>query len=308
MQFTEKEAKTKPSSESSGADVPQVWRNGKLMSADEARVSPFDHGILVGDGVFETLNAYKGEPFAAARHFVRMKNSAGKLGLQVPDEKVLLGAMRAVIQANDLGERARIRVTITGGISPLGSDRGTAEHTLLVAASPFPDYKEVGTVITVPFTRNENSALAGVKSTSYGENVIALTMAKKQGADEAIFANNAGMLCEGTGSNIFVVIDGQLITPPLSSGCLAGVTRSVVLDVCVDLGIAVLQKDLPLGDLKKSQEAFLSGSLREIQGIASVDDVTLPLAPGPITSKIRQGFKDFVELQADPSAEGFRFD
>ncbi|MCF6313315.1 MAG: aminotransferase class IV [Verrucomicrobiales bacterium] len=308
MQFTEKEAESKPSSEGAEIDEPQVWRNGRLMVASEARVSPFDHGILVGDGVFETLNAYNGEPFAAARHFVRMKYSASKLGLHLPDEQELLEAMRAVMKANGFDDRARIRVTITGGISPLGSDRGTAEHTMLVAASAVPSYKEVGRVITVPFTRNENSALVGVKSISYGENVIALTMAKKQGADEAIFANNAGMLCEGTGSNIFVVIDGQLITPTLASGCLAGVTRSVVLDVCGELGIAVLQKDLPLADLKKAEEAFLSGSLREVQGIVSVDGVDLPLAPGPVTSKIRQGFRDFVARHADPCAEGFCFD
>ncbi len=307
MQFTEKEAKSKSSSEVSDVVEPQVWRNGKVISADEARVSPFDHGVLVGDGVFETLNSYNSEPFAASRHYVRLQNSAGKLGLQVPDENDLLEAMREVMQANGLS-KARIRITITGGISPLGSDRGTAEHTVLVAASLIPEYKEVGKVITVPFTRNEKSALAGVKSTSYGENVIALSLAKKQGADEAIFPNNSGMLCEGTGSNIFVVIDGELITPTLASGCLAGVTRSVVLDICDQLKIEVSEKDIPLDDLKKAEEAFLTGSLREVQGIASVDGVDLSSAPGSITQKVRQGFKDFVRRNPDPSADGFRFD
>ncbi len=307
MQFTEKEAKANPSNEGSESVEPWVWRNGKVIRAGEARISPFDHGILVGDGVFETLNVYDGVPFAASRHFCRLEKSAGKLGLKVPDERELLAAMSEVLAANDLS-KARIRVTITGGVSPLGSDRGTAEHTLLVAASPIPEYTETGKVITVPFTRNENSALVGVKSISYGENVIALALAKKQGAAEAIFANNAGMLCEGTGCNIFVVIDGKLLTPTLSSGCLAGVTRSVVLDVCAELGIGVTEKDMPLGDLKKADEAFLSSSLREVQGIERVDEVDLPVAPGPITQKVRQGFKDFVSRNLDPSAEGFKFD
>lgn len=307
MQFTEKEAEANPSNQGSESAEPLVWRNGKIIPASETRISPFDHGILVGDGVFETLNVYHGEPFAASRHYCRLKNSATRLGLEVPDESELLEAMREVLKANELS-KARIRVTITGGISPLGSDRGTAEHTLLVAASPVPEFAETGKVITVPFTRNENSALVGVKSTSYGENVVALALAKKQGAAEAIFANNAGMLCEGTGCNIFVVIDGELLTPTLASGCLAGVTRSVVLDVCDELGIEVTEKDMPLGDLKKADEAFLSSSLREVQGIGRVDDVELPVVLGPLTVKIRQGFKDFVSRNPDPSADGFRFD
>jgi len=307
MQSTEKEGKANPSNQGTDSVEPWVWRNGKLISADQAHISPFDHGILVGDGVFETLNVYGGEPFASSRHFCRLKRSAGKLGLEVPNENDLLEAMREVLKANDL-TMARIRVTITGGISPLGSDRGTAEHTLLVAASPIPEFEEVGRVITVPFTRNENSALAGVKSTSYGENVIALALAKKQGAVEAVFANNAGMLCEGTGCNIFVVIEGQLLTPTLASGCLAGVTRSVVADVCAEQEIEVSEKDIPLDDLKKAEEAFLSSSLREVQGIEQVDDVTLPCAPGPITQKIRMGFKDFVSRNPNPSADGFAFD
>lgn len=307
MKTEEKEAKSTPLGREGESAQQWVWRNGKVLSADDARVSPFDHGILVGDGVFETLNSYNGEPFAPSRHFRRLERSAGKLGLQVPDEGELLDAMRMVMKANGLG-KARIRVTITGGISPLGSDRGTGEHTVLVAASPVPEYGEVGKVITVPFTRNENSALAGVKSTSYGENVVALAEAKKHGAVEAVFANNAGMLCEATGSNVFVVIDGELLTPTLASACLAGVTRSVVLDVCAELGIAVIERDVPLGDLKKAQEAFLTSSLREVQGIERVDDIALPSAPGPITQEIRKGFKDFVNRNPDPPAENFAFE
>ena len=307
MQFTEKEAKANPSNQGSQLTEPLVWRNGKIIPASETLISPFDHGILVGDGVFETLNVYNGEPFAASRHYCRLKNSAARLGLEVPGKGELLEAMRDVLKANDFS-KARIRVTVTGGISPLGSDRGTAEHTLLIAASPIPEYAETGKVITVPFTRNENSALVGVKSTSYGENVVALALAKKQGAAEAIFANNAGTLCEGTGCNIFVVIDGKLLTPTLASGCLAGVTRSVVLDLCAELGIEVEERDIPLGDLKKADEAFLSSSLREVQGIERADDVDLPVALGPLGAKIRQSFKGFVSRNPDPSAEGFRFD
>ena len=104
------------------------------------------------------------------------------------------------------------------------------------------------------------------------------------------------------------MIDGKLLTPTLASGCLAGVTRSVVLDLCAELGIEVEERDIPLGDLKKADEAFLSSSLREVQGIERVDDVDLPVALGPLGAKIRQSFKGFVSRNPDPSAEGFRFD
>ncbi len=303
-----RQRKTKTNRRDEGGNVQQkVWWNGDIVSADEARVSPFDHGIQVGDGVFETLNSYNGEPFAPSRHYRRLERSAAKLGLQVPNEDELLEAMRAVMQANQMN-KARIRVTVTGGISPLGSNRGTERHTALIAVSPVPEYGEVGKVITVPYTRNVNSALAGVKSTSYGENVVALAMAKERGAVEAIFANNEGSLCEGTGSNVFVVIDGELLTPPLASACLAGVTRSVVLDVCAGLGIAVGERDIPFGDLEKAEEAFLTSTLREVQGIEQVDDFKLPAAPGPVTKKIRRAFDDFVSNNPNPSAEGFAFD
>ncbi|MCB1093653.1 MAG: aminotransferase class IV family protein, partial [Verrucomicrobiae bacterium] len=215
-----------------------VWLDGQLLDAGVAAISPFDHGLLTGDGIFETLVAHRGEPFAQTRHWKRLKNSAERMGLEVPAQDLILDAMRAVLQANGL-QHARIRVTVTGGQGPLGSARGHEGQTLLVAASPVPDFPPAAKVITVPYPRNERGALVGVKTVSYGENVVALSHAKKAGADEAIFGNLAGNLCEGTGTNIFIVRDGHLITPPLAAGCLAGVTRGIVIDLCRDLGIEV---------------------------------------------------------------------
>ena len=117
----------------------------------------------------------------------------------------------------------RLRITYTGGISPLGSDRGDGAPTLVVAVAPMRDWPASSAVATVPWTRNERSATAGLKTTSYAENVVALAHAHANGAAEALLANTAGNLCEGTGSNVFLVLDGQVVTPPLSSGCLAGV-------------------------------------------------------------------------------------
>lgn len=282
---------------SGGAAI--VWLQGELLEADKAAISPFDHGLLTGDGIFETLVAHRGEPFAQTRHWRRLKNSAERMGLEVPAQDLVLEAMRAVLAANRL-QHARIRVTVTGGEGPLGSARGHEGQTLLVAASPVPAFSPAAKVITVPYPRNERAALVGVKTVSYGENVVALYHAKQAGADEAIFGNLAGNLCEGTGTNIFIVRDGQLITPPLAAGCLAGVTRGIVIDLCREIGVDVQEIDTPLADLTTVDEAFLSSTLRDVQPIEAVNGSRIALAPGPVTAKLAQAFADLVARDLDP--------
>lgn len=282
---------------SGGADM--VWLDGALVDARQAAISPFDHGLLTGDGIFETLVAHRGEPFAQTRHWKRMKNSAERMGLETPDQDELLAAMRAVLKANGL-QHARIRVTVTGGVGPLGSARGHEGQTLLVAASPVPAFSASAAVITVPYPRNERGALVGVKTVSYGENVVALWHAKQASADEAIFGNLAGNLCEGTGTNIFIARDGQLITPPLSAGCLAGVTRGVVLDLCREAGIEAREIDTPLAELEGVDEAFLSSTLRDVQPISMVNGKPVRQAPGPFTEKLAAAFRALVARDLDP--------
>ncbi len=276
-----------------------VWLDGNLIDATAAAISPFDHGLLTGDGVFETLVAHRGEPFAHTRHHQRLVRSADSMGLEAPDADLLLEAMRSVLRANDL-QHARIRVTVTGGRGPLGSARGYEGQTLLVAASPVPPFSETARIVTVPYPRNERGALVGVKTVSYGENVVALYHAKKHGCDEAIFGNLAGNLCEGTGTNIFVVRDGKLITPPLAAGCLAGVTRGVILDLCRDLGIEAHEIDSPLSELGSVEEAFLTSTLRDVQPIEVVNGQPLAQAPGPVTRQLATAFADLVAREMNP--------
>ena len=279
-----------------------VWRNGRLLSAGEGGVSAFDHGLLTGDGVFETLVARDGVVFAETRHYLRLVRSATAMGLEVPEQQTLGEAMREVLRANDLlsGEM-RVRVTLTGGDSPLGSARGEAEQTVLVAASPSPEFPVSVAVVTVPYARNDQGALAGVKTISYGENVVALRYARQRGAGEAIFGNTRGLLCEGTGTNVFAVFAGKLMTPTLSSGCLAGVTRSVVLDVCRREGIEVAERDVPLTDLENADEAFLTSTLRHVQAIESVNEKRLDKAPGPLSMRIRDAFLRYAAEVPDPA-------
>jgi branched-chain amino acid aminotransferase len=273
--------------------------NGQLVEVEKAAISPFDHGLLTGDGIFETLISYRGEPFAHTRHYRRLTEAAQRLGLKVPAHDLFVGALREVIQASGL-EHARLRFTVTGGEGPLGSGRGASKQTLLAAASPVPDFPAVANVVTVPYPRNERGALAGIKTVSYAENVMALHFAKERGGDEAIFGNLAANLCEGTGTNIFVVRDGKLITPPVSSGCLSGITRSVLLDLCRDQGIPVEETDIPLADLDRADEAFLTSTLREIQPVGKVNGTSLGQVPGPMAERLAAAFKDFVARELDP--------
>ena len=271
----------------------RIWVDGELRDAGDATVSVLDHGLTVGDGVFETLKAVDGTAFAMDRHLRRLARSARGLGLPEPDAAEVARACAAVLAANPM-PYGRLRITYTGGISPLGSDRGQERPTLVVAlgeASPRP---EATAVVTVPWTRNEKGALTGLKSTSYGENVVALAHAHRHGASEALFANTQGRLCEGTGSNVFVVLGGELLTPPLSSGCLAGITRELVIAWC-----GAREADLPLEALWEADEVFLTSSLRDVQAVHRVDDRTLPAAPGPVTAKAMRVFAE--RAAADPN-------
>ncbi|MHB1080642.1 MAG: aminotransferase class IV [Prosthecobacter sp.] len=276
-----------------------TWINGRIVSTSEARISPFDHGFLVGDGVFETLVARHGKPFTPTRHWRRLVTSCQAMNITAPEFETYVNAMLATMQANDLTD-ARIRVTLTSGDGPLGSDRGESPATMIVAATPLKPWPPTDTVMTVPWTRNERSALAGIKSTSYGDNVRALALAHGEGAGEALFANTRDELCEGTGTNIFIVSAGVVKTPPLSSGCLAGITRGLVLEACAAAGIVVEEVTLPIEALHSCEEAFLTSSTRDVHPLARVDQRAMPGVEGPVTQRVAKAFQDFVAGRDDP--------
>lgn len=276
-----------------------IWVDGDLVDDDAARISPMDHGLLTGDGVFETLRVYGGVPFAWTRHLERLGRSAGALGLVPPGGPALRAAADAVIEANGLPD-ARLRITVTGGVAPLGSERGGVPPTVVIASGALTTWPATAEVVTVPWCRNERGATAGLKTTSYAENVRALAYAHERGASEAIFPNTRDALCEGTGSNVFLVVDGTLVTPPLASGCLAGVTRGIVLELCARAGIACAETDLPIGALESAEEAFLTSSTREVQPIALVDGQALTRAPGPAALALQAAWRELLAHDLDP--------
>jgi branched-chain amino acid aminotransferase len=276
-----------------------LWLDGQLVPADEAGVSPFDHGLLVGDGVFETLRVYGGVPFAWSRHHQRLVRSAGGLGLTAPGSHDLRAAVDDVLGTNGVTE-GRVRLTITGGPSPLGSERGDGPPTVIVMSAPATPWPATVDVVIVPWSRNERGAVAGLKTTSYAENVRALAYAREHDAGEAIFLNTRGEICEATGSNVFVIRDGVVLTPPDDSGCLLGVTRALVLELCAEHGMPVEEVALGPSVLADADEAFLTSSTREVQSIGRVDGRALPAAPGPTSDKLGALLTELIAHVPDP--------
>ncbi len=271
----------------------RAWVNGVLLgSVDEPAVVVSDHGFTVGDGVFEAVKAVGGRPFALGRHLERLVSSAAGLGLPAPDLAYVRAGVAAVLEGVDASAEplTRVRITWTGGPAPMGSGRGgDAGPTLVVVGGPLEPAAESSAVALVPWPRNERGALAGLKTTSYAENVVALAEAKRRGAGEAVFANLAGHLCEGTGSNVFYVVDGELRTPTLASGCLAGVTRALVLE-----WFGAREVDEPVSVLKSASEVFLASTTRDVQPVRAWDDGVevreLPV-PGPVTRAAQQAWR-----------------
>lgn len=268
-----------------------VWLEGALADPRTASVHWSDHGLTVGDGVFETIELRRGHPFALTRHLDRLDRSAAGLGVPAPDRTVVADAVAAV--AAEWGdEPGRLRITWTSGPGPMGSDRGGGSPTLIVAATEMQVRTDPTDVMVVPFTRNERGALAGLKTTSYGENVVALAMAAEQGCSEALFANTRDELCEGTGSNVVVALDDRLVTPPLESGCLAGVTRALLLEAMGAAGVRVAEEAVPMSRLDEVTEAFLVSTGRHVQPIRRIDGRELPHCPGPHTAAAARVWHD----------------
>lgn len=260
--------------------------NGKLLaSPDELSISALDHGMIVGDGVFETIKIEQGQPFALTRHLDRLVRSATGLGIGTPDISAIRDGVAATMDEQDL-PFGRIRVTVTSGLGPLGSPRGSSGLTQTVITEPCDRPPSVSRIATVPWPRNERGALAGLKTTSYAENALMVEYALARGASEAVMPNTAGQLCEGTGSNIMYVVDEQLVTPTLDAGPLAGVTRALVLEWCAR-EIDVVERDAPIEVLQEADEVILVGTTRDVQAISHVDDRELP-APGPITQMAQE--------------------
>ncbi|MFD6445894.1 aminotransferase class IV [Promicromonospora sp. NPDC060204] len=279
-----------------------IWTEGRMVAPGEAALSAVDHGITVGDGVFETCAVLNGQAFALTRHLARLERSASGMGMAPLDLRKVRDGVDAVLAASP--DAGRLRITVTDGIGPLGSGRSDTPQTVVVAATEAV-VVPTGRAARSPWTRNENSAVAGLKTTSYAENVVALADAIGKGADESVFANTAGDLCEGTGSNVFLELDGELVTPPLSVGCLAGITRELLLEWGAEAGLPVREAkdgELPFSVLDRvsagEAKMLLTGSVRNVQPTVWLDGADLQI--GELSAAARDLFERNMRERTDP--------
>ena len=271
----------------------RVWANGRVHDdPEQATVAVTDHGLVVGDGVFEALKVTSAGPFALRRHLERLDRSARALGMPAPDHAFLREAIAAVLDRRTYTE-GKIRITYTAGRGPLGSGAAYGPQTLVVALDAAAAPEPSTAVVTAPWTRNEHGALAGVKSTSYAENVRVLAYATERDASEALMVNTAGHLCEGSGANVFVVLDGRVCTPPLAAGALAGITRDLVLE-----WTEVEERNLTLAQALAADEVFLTSSLRDVQPVQRWDDTTF--GEHPVTDAVARTFAQRAGADLEP--------
>lgn len=280
-----------------------VWADGALRGPGEPIVLASDHGLTVGDGVFETLGLRGGQPFALTRHLMRLQYSAERLGLPALDLQYIRRGVSEVIAAKPQ-EVVRVRITVTSGSGPMGTARGDGKPTVIVMGGP--GIKPRACVaVRAPWKRNERSPLAGVKSTSAGENVVIAQFAHDKDADEALIANTHGHLCEGTGTNVFIERRGEVLTPPLASGCLPGITRGLVLEWGARSGLPVrvaAPGELAMAVLDDvvagTAHASVTSTTRGVQAISRLDGVDVE--PGPLLTRLSGLFEQFASADHDP--------
>ena len=265
----------------------KVWLNGRLVDEADAAISPQDRGLLLGDGVFETLRTYDRRLVTLDEHLERLASGARVLGIEVDCDLLGSGARELVASAE--GDDLRVRITVTSGPGPAGLRRGPGSGTRLITATPLSPWPETATAVVAPWAHDEHSPLAGVKTTSRADTVLAMVHARENGADEALFFNQAGHLCEATTANVFAVRDGTVTTPPLSAGCLPGITREQVLRLCNEHRIEALEAELSRAEVDLADEMFLTSSTREIQPLVAIDGREIGNGrAGPVTARLKE--------------------
>jgi branched-chain amino acid aminotransferase len=260
---------------------PPVWLNGALLRRNAARVDPLAQGILTGLGVYDAMLWRDGRLVFPERHLRRLAHGATRLGLEMPAAAEIFRAVADLAAAQALTD-GRVRITLAGGPSTSVQPAAEGENIALITLTPLTAQKASAALTVTPFRRNEHSPLAGIKHTACAESILAQRAVMAAGFDEALFLNTAGEICEGAFSNCFFVRSGRVLTPPLASGCLPGVVREVVLELCACENIPAEECTLTREELPGVQEMFLTSSIRGIQSVERLDNLFFP-APGEVT-------------------------
>ena len=280
--------------------------DGVAYSPEQAKISVYDRGFLYGDSVFETVRTYAGKLFTLDEHMRRLERSAAALAMSLPMTREALAdeTRKAIAHAGNAESSAR--VMLTRGSGPLGLDPATATHArrvILVEPLVLPrdeQYRQGISARTVQTVR-ASDAVHSAKIANYLASVLALRDAKAAGADEALVVNRDGLVVEGTTSNLFAVIAGRLVTPPIEIGILDGITRAIVLEIAGVQGIEVELRALTPAELAKVDEAFITSTIREILPIREIDAARVgQFTPGVLTRRIHLAFREHVGAAPPP--------
>lgn len=278
-----------------------IYLNEKIVPESKALVSVFDHGFLYGDGIYETLRAYKGVVFKIDEHIERLFRSASMLDLKMPKTHgSIKKAVYDTLKANDQVE-AVIRITISRGAGPVGLDPELCPRpTFVIISKEFKEYPKTyyikGLNIAIVNTRrNFKGALdPQIKSLNFLNNILAKIEAKKRGAYEAVMLNYRGYVAEGTVTNIFFIKERTLCTPGLDVGILDGITRRIILDAAIELGIKVKEGHFRKDELYRASEVFISNTTMEVLPVSVIDNMKIDKKPGRITKALQQAYKKKV--------------
>ena len=272
-----------------------IFHNGRIVPLSEAYLSPGQMGLLMGWGVFTTLRIYAGKPFAFDRHWARMAHDAARLGMNLGhDEQSVRQTVSRLAEANDRLE-GMARVSFVKNRGGLWSEAGDRPETdLLIFTRQLVPWPATHRLKLQPHALYSATRLAGAKMLSWVQNAALLEQAHAEGFDDVVLLNESGHLAECTSANIFLVRENKVMTPPLSAGCLPGVTRDVLLEIVPQAGFQLCEQNLTPRDLDSAAEVFISSTTREVAAVVSIDPKWCYPAPGKTTVTIEQAFKDYV--------------
>jgi branched-chain amino acid aminotransferase len=273
-----------------------IYHNQRILPLAEARLSPGQMGLLMGWGVFTTLRIYNGVPFAFERHWERMVRDAERLGIALDyDEGAVRKAIVELAAANHRPEGAA-RLSFIKNHGGLWADaQGCPPIDLLIFTRELAVWPASHKLLLVPNAIFSMGRLAGAKMLSWVNNAGTLEHVHAQGFDDALLLNEQGQLAECTSANVFLVRGGQILTPPLASGCLPGITREVLREVIPAAGYTLEEQDLTPADLDSAEEVFISSTTREVAGVGSIDPNWKFPAPGKITRQLAVAFQSYVK-------------
>jgi branched-chain amino acid aminotransferase len=281
-----------------------VFHNDRLLPIEQVRLSPGQAGLLSGWGLFTTLRVAQGELFAYERHWRRLEKDARRTRVPFPfDAETVREQLHQVLRANEVIEgTARIYVVFNKA-GFWQSDEPAPQVDLILYSAGLPNYKEPVRLGLREHGRHAASPLAGVKVTSWLNNVWNLAEAQQDGFDEVVLLNERGEVAECTAANIFCVRGGRVLTPPLTSGCLEGVTRGVLLEIAAASGVVATEKTLMPEDLFTAEEVFISSTNRNLLGVGEIGGHNIGGGPGPVTRKLEAALAAYVAAYVQDRAE-----